>query len=267
MAMVAGYVARVPWSFTAHRGDIATNNLLAVKVRQASFARFISYDGIRMATSLGVQEAESNGVVIRMGVELPPVSTPKEPLAQPLAVCPANLLEVKGHRYLFEAMAILKDSGIDLDLEVAGSGPLEKELTDRVASMGLRDRIRFVGQVPHQELLSRYETGQVSLVVLPSVNEAPNVHEGVPVCLIEAMAYGVPVVSTQTGGIPELLSSGGGLLVPEKDPKALAAAIESILCDADARLSMVTEGRRVVEAEYDVRSTTRCLAERMASAG
>jgi glycosyltransferase involved in cell wall biosynthesis len=269
VAMVASRVSGVPWSFTAHRGDIEPNNLLALKVRQASFVRFISHDGIRMASSLGASCADSKGVVIRMGVDIPPIDTLKEPLphARPIAICPANLLPVKGHRYLFEAISILKDAGIDVDLEVAGSGALDPELREYAASLGLNDRIRFIGQVPHEELLNRYAKGDVSIVVLSSVKLGEYIHEGVPVCLIEAMAYGVPVVSTNTGAIPELLSSGGGLLVPDKDAPALADAIRTIVCDEETRRHLVKQGRQVVEAEYDVRLTTGSLVEQMANAG
>ena len=71
-----------------------------------------------------------------------------------------------------------------------------------------------------------YREGRVGMVVLPSVDLGNNLHEGIPVALIEAMSYNIPVVGTHTGGIPELLEGGAGLIVPDKDPAALADAIE-----------------------------------------
>ena len=84
--------------------------------------------------------------------------------------------------------------------------------------------MRFVGQVSHTQILEMYVANQVRAVVVPSIDLGNNLHEGIPVSLMEAMAHGVPVVSTTTGGIPELLADGAGILVPPENPQALADA-------------------------------------------
>ena len=253
MAMVASEITRIPWSCTVHRGDIAEDNLLAIKSKNAAFFRFISQSGVKLAQSHGVAADNPNIHIIHMGVVLPPaeqVFTPTKNAVRLL--CPANLLPVKGHRYLFEAIRSLKQRGVECQLDVAGSGPMSAELRATVNTLDIGDRTRFAGVVPHDQLLKLYRDGKVDVVVLPSVDLGDGLHEGIPVCLIEAMAYGVPVVSTSTGGIAELLHDGAGILVPPKDSAALADAIERLLGDENLRKQLSEAGRRRVEAEYGV---------------
>jgi glycosyltransferase involved in cell wall biosynthesis len=94
------------------------------------------------------------------------------------------------------------------------------------------------------------------MVVLPSL------HEGIPVSLIEAMAYGVPVVSTFAGGTPELLERGAGLLVPPEDPLALADAIERLVRDPELRKQLGETGRRRVEDSFAVEKVVAELVRR-----
>jgi glycosyltransferase involved in cell wall biosynthesis len=90
------------------------------------------------------------------------------------------------------------------------------------------------------------------------------VHEGLSVALIEAMAYGVPTVATRTGGLPELVDGGAGVLVPPADAGALADALEGVLVSSDLRAGLVYAGRRRVEEEFDVAAIARELARRFA---
>jgi glycosyltransferase involved in cell wall biosynthesis len=115
--------------------------------------------------------------------------------------------------------------------------------------------VRFLGYVPHEELLRRYRLRGIDFVVLPSVTLGKNQHEGIPVCLMEAMACGIPVVSTSTGGIAELLRDGAGVMVPPADPQALADAIERLVLDPDLRRKLAQAGRRRVEEEFAVEAT------------
>jgi len=87
--------------------------------------------------------------------------------------------------------------------------------------------------------------------VLPSVDLGAGVHEGLSVALIEAMAYGIPSVSTPTGGQAELLDGGAGLLVPERDAPALAEALGRLLGSSELRGRVGSLGRRRIEQEFD----------------
>ena len=256
IAMVAGEVSAIPWSFTAHRFDVVENNLLPLKARRAAFVRYISQSGLGMAGRLGA--SGGNARVLHMGVDVPELPTgtaAAESSQQPgrgVILCPANLLPVKGHKYLIEALAALWQRGIELSLWIAGQGELRGPLQRQVELLGLTDAVRFLGQVSHAELLRFYEERKISFVVLPSVDLGDGEHEGIPVALIEAMSYGVPVVSTETGGIPELLQGGAGLLVPPADPLALADALERLRADADLRGRVAEAGRKRVLDEYSI---------------
>ncbi|HEY7018489.1 MAG TPA: glycosyltransferase [Gaiellaceae bacterium] len=250
LALVASELAGVPWSLTAHRWDIREANLLAAKARSACFVRTISEAGSReLVAEVGIDGWSP--VLLRMGVELPAATaTPREGRELRL-VTAANLLPVKGHRYLLEAL-----EGLDeVSLDVAGEGPLRSELEGRAEGLP----VRFLGAISHTELLAGLGEGRWDAVVLPSVPTAEGDREGVPVSLIEAMAAGVPVVSTRCGAIPELVTEGAGLLVPPADPAALRGALEQ-LRDPELRRRLSSAGRARVETEFDVDRVARELA-------
>jgi glycosyltransferase involved in cell wall biosynthesis len=143
--------------------------------------------------------------------------------AEPAEVLYAGRLSPeKGIRDLVEA-------AVGLNLVVAGDGPLRELVPDAL------------GLVPHDELERLY--ARAAIVVLPSYRE------GLPLAVIEAMAHGRPVVATAVGGIPDLVVDGEtGLLVPPGDPKALRAALDRLLGDAELRRRMGQAGRkRIIE--------------------
>jgi colanic acid/amylovoran biosynthesis glycosyltransferase len=253
LAMVASTVSGVPWSLTLHRWDIVENNLLAEKVRRAAFARFICEDGLRMARELGAPA--DRACVIHMGVELPVRGSSFGSNSRGVVLCPARLVEVKGHRYLIEAWKLLKRRGIEGELWLAGDGELRGAL--EALARGL-DSVQFLGALPHDELLALYEQNLVSAVVMPSVDLGGGCHEGIPVALIEAMGYGIPVIATRAGGTPELISPGAGLLVPPSNPAALAGAIERIFEDDELRSRLGQAGRRRAREAFDI---TRVVSE------
>src|SRR5882757_4009682 len=125
LAQIASEVSEVPWSFTAHRHDIVANNLLALKIRKASFGRFISQSGLELARSLAIKGIEEKAQLLHMGVNLSAVAAGAvRQGGNSVVFCPANLIPVKGHKYLIEAVAILKGRGVEVALWVAGEGEL-----------------------------------------------------------------------------------------------------------------------------------------------
>jgi glycosyltransferase involved in cell wall biosynthesis len=182
-------------------------------------------------------------------------------------VCPARLVAVKGHRFLLQAWRILENRGVTGELWLAGEGELRQELEALADSLGLRRSVKFLGVLSHRELLSLYRESAVSVVVVPSIDMGNGYHEGIPVALIEAMSYGVPVVATRTGGTEELVLPETGLLVPPEDPGALAGALQTLLQDGPLREEMGNRGRmRVIEAHDIVRVASQ-LASAFAAAG
>lgn len=258
LAMSASAVTGIPWSFTAHRYDVVLNNLLTEKLRSARFGRFIARDMLDLARPLVTPDAIERAVVLHMGVPLPPTVREAPVRATPVVLCPAQFIPRKGHRYLIDAAARLKDRGIVFELWLAGDGPARKALARQVDEQGLGNCVRLLNTVPHAELLRLYRERVVDCVVLPSL------HEGISVALMEAMAHGVPVIGTHTGGIPELLHGDAGVLVPPADSVTLADELERVLGSAAVRAALGRAGRRRVEEEFDIAAIGRELTRRFA---
>jgi glycosyltransferase involved in cell wall biosynthesis len=264
IALIASELTGIPWSLTLHRDDIAHPNLLTIKMHKASFTRFISRSGMDIARDVGASGPPDRLCVIHMGVflpELPPAAAGDR--TGFLALCPAHLYPVKGHQYLIRAVRLLKDRGLACPLWIAGQGQLLKTLQHQVATLELEDMVSFSGQIPHERILDWYRNCQIDVVVLPSVDLQCHEHEGIPVALMEAMAYGIPVVSTATGGIPELIGEEAGIMVSPQDPEALADALQQLILDPILRSQVGLAGRQRIEKEYAVERTTADLLARM----
>jgi len=259
MAMLASKISGIPWSFTAHRWDVVENNLLAEKAKSASFARFISEDGLNMAKEFGVG-AGANARVLCMGVALP-LDVERRTGPRRIVICPARFVAVKGHRVLLQAWNQLRNRGVQGELWLAGDGELRPQLEALAACLGLRDSVRFLGTVPHETLLRMYNNLPVTAVVLASSDLGNGLHEGIPVALIEAMGYGIPVVSTRAGATPELVKAGTGILVPPQDASALADALERLIRDPTLCRQLGDEARRRVVEAHDVNAVSAQLTK------
>lgn len=257
MALVASHLSGVPWSFTAHRSDIVGNNLLREKANSACMVRVISEDGKRMMLERGVED-NSKLQVLPMGVAIPP----RVPFSRPkvnVVLCPADFLKVKGHRYLLRAWRIMKDRGIGGELWLAGKGALRGALTKLAEDLAIADSVKFLGTIAHASLLDLYANGMISVVTLASIDLGGGCHEGIPVSLVEAMSYGIPVIGTNTGGIPELIKPGTGLLVPACDAGALANAMQTLLSDDRLSEQIGRRARHHIIETRDVSSVAATL--------
>jgi glycosyltransferase involved in cell wall biosynthesis len=253
-AMVASRLTGVPYSVTAHRTDIQLRNLIERKAASAVFIRTIDCAGREEVRQAVAPQYRRKVILLHMGVQVPELSEVRDPPdgSRPLQVLvPAQLKAKKGHRFLFEAIARLQGPGVRF--LIAGEGPLRKELDALADHLRIRSRLRFLGLVDHSQLLSMYGAGEIDLVVLPSIVTADGRKEGIPVSLMEAMAHGVPVISTATAGVPELVSPGAGWLVPPEDPEALSNAIAEAISDPFERQRRGAEGRAVVERDFSAR--------------
>jgi colanic acid/amylovoran biosynthesis glycosyltransferase len=261
VAMVASAVSGIPWSLTAHRWDIPENNLLDKKAQTARFVRTIDVQGMHELSNL-ISPHRDKLRVIHMGVDLHPPSPKREEVSTGSlrVLLGARLVEVKGHRYALEAMAQLKANGVDVFLHCAGDGPLQANMEEYADELGISDRVRFLGLVDHLELLDQLRDHRWDVALLPSIVTKES-KEGIPVFLIEAMAAGIPVVATDTGGISELLSGDAGLLIPSRDSTVIANALARLAADSDLRHQLSEAGMRRVRDEFTIESTVSALLE------
>lgn len=258
VAMLAATVAGIPWSFTGHRWDVREDQSLGLKLESAVVARLISratrslvLENLRRRRPVAAQAEvllAKRAVVSYLGVEVPPKTS--APGSGMRLVCPAALVPVKGHATLLAAWAVVQRSFSEARLDLAGDGPLREELGRLAADLGVKDSVRFLGTVPHRELLEGYARGEYSGLILPSLDLGGGLHEGIPVSLMEGMGYGLPVVSTGTGGIPELVSEECGWVVAGGDAAGLGQAIVGLLAAPAEGRRRGLAGRARIERDF-----------------
>lgn len=260
-AMVAAEVSGIPWSFTAHRWDIVEPNAFRAKLESARFTRFISQDGLELARSVAGPQLERKAALIRMGVPLTHESvhyTDPPTGVQLRLICTGALIQRKGQRFLLDAVAQLKKQGVNVQVDLAGEGGTKEALQSQAATLGIADRVTFLGNVDHSLLLQRYAEGRYDAFILPSL------HEGIAVALIEAMSYGLPAIATDVGGTRELLFEGAGQLIPAEDIQSIVEAISKLACDSAGRREQGRMGQQRVMADYDIRGVVDALEARFA---
>jgi colanic acid/amylovoran biosynthesis glycosyltransferase len=176
----------------------------------------------------------------------------------PLILHVARLVEVKGTRYLLRAFATVARKYGRVQLLIIGDGPLRRQLHALTASLGMRDRVEFLGAVPHVAVLSWMR--KAAMLVLPGIRTATGREEGLGMVLLEAAATGLPIVGSRVGGIPECMLDGKtGFLVPERDEDALAQRMAELLEDPVRRHRMGAAGRALVEDRFDIDRQTAVL--------
>jgi colanic acid/amylovoran biosynthesis glycosyltransferase len=176
----------------------------------------------------------------------------------PLILHVARLVEVKGTRYLLRAFATVARKYDRVQLLIIGDGPLRRQLRALTASLGMRDRVEFLGAVPHVAVLSWMR--KAAMLVLPGIRTATGREEGLGMVLLEAAATGLPIVGSRVGGIPECMLEGKtGFLVPERDEDALARRMAELLEDPVRRHRMGAAGRALVEDRFDIDRQTAVL--------
>lgn len=152
----------------------------------------------------------------------------------------------KGIYEAIEALGILVKAGRDLILTIAGGGPEELAIKQRVAELGLAEHVRFPGPLFGEAKDALWSASDI--FVFPTFHR-----EGLPYALLEAMAAGAVPITTRVGGIPDVMQDGvHGLLIEAKDPTGLARAIARLDDDRDALARMAEAGRQRVLAEYTV---------------
>ena len=230
----------VPAVATAHRADVLDVPARGEASRRRVAEAVASLDAI-VTVSAAIREAAGSLAAPRRPIEVVPngadtrVFFPRDPaetrslLGLPrderIVTYVGKLEPRKGVDALVEAMGLLagRPAGAPL-LMAAGIGPMRDGLEARARDLGVADRIRFLGKIPHDDVALWMAAGDV--FVLPSLSE------GLPTVVCEAMAVGRPVVATAVDGTPEIVRDGEtGFLVPPKDPPALAAALARVLED------------------------------------
>jgi len=265
VAMFAGRLCDLPFSFTAHAKDIyvrALNpgDLLQTKLRHAKFAVTCVRTNQERLASLGVKATPIYNIYHGLDTrQFAPRADAVEEPATPMLLSVGRLVEKKGFPVLIEACRLLKDRGYRFQCQIiAGAGPCGRQVASLIHDLGLEDIVALRPAVTQEELLEIYR--QATLFVLPCQIADNDDRDGIPNVLVEAMALGLPVVSTNISGIPELIEHGvNGLLTPQKDARALAGAIAQLLDAPAFRRELGVRGREKVCRSFDAESNILAL--------
>jgi len=170
----------------------------------------------------------------------------------------ARLVEKKGLSDLVQAGGLLARQGVRLRVEIIGDGPLRNVLEETAARTGAP--VALHGALPHEQVLELYR--RAAVFCLPCVIASTGDRDGLPTSVLEAMALGVPVVTTAVNGLRELVvHEQTGLVVPERDPEALAEALLRLLVDQGLADRLAVAGRDLVESRFSLeRSVSRLRA-------
>lgn len=262
VAMYAAEIARrvdrrtdVTWSFTVHGfHDFVNEREIRLDVKAASASTIVCISDYIASQVMRIADLQDwpKVRVVRCGIDLDrfPRRAPRPVPERPVVLTVGRLSAEKGQLVLLQAVRALADRGIDVELRMIGSGPLEPVLQAERDRLGLSDRVVMLGMRPSDEVAEELRASDAFCL--------PSFAEGLPISIMEAMAVGVPVVATTVGGITELVTHGesGWCTAPGRADQ-LADALAVAITDGDARDRVIDEARRRVERSHDTAQTAR----------
>ena len=265
VAMIAAELGSCTWSASGFRWDIDANNCLSEKLRRASFLRVADEFGLELVSARAkVEGSDVPIVLIRTGVAMQSDASVDWPPVLPEFCCAGAFVEKKAQGIVLDAFALVRPAFANSRLHFFGDGELRAQIEQRTSMLQLGDAVEFHGTVPLEELRRFLRRRPITL--LPSIITPGGEQEGIPVVLIEAMANGSPVVSTDTGAIAHLITEGCGTLVEPGSATSLATAMRAALerkpGDLDAQCA---NARSRVLSEFSLAETSRALLERCLS--
>jgi len=265
---LASTITGLPFSFTGHAKDIWTRDLnpaglLRRKMDAASFVVTCTEANRAHLTSFG-SSTPVHVVYHGLNADYEPLVAAAARRVEPARVrllAVGRLVRKKGLDTFVDACAVLRDRRVDFEAVIVGeSGDHEQEVRARVAATGLGARVTFLGPLTQTGLFAQYQ--QASVFALPCRILEDGDRDGIPNVLMEAMACGLPVVTTGVSGITELVRDGvNGLIVEPDRPIDLADSLHRLIKDPELARHLAERGRRTVSERFDAATA----AARMAS--
>jgi len=262
IGMYGAWLLGVPFSFTGHAADLFRDRVaLEDKIRRAEFVVAISNFHREFYKRNGANDEQI--LNISCGIDVTQFHSRREanrPIRNRI-VSVGRLVEKKGFHILVDACRLLKDKGADFECIIAGNGPMEDALKAKVASLGLDAFVDITGKPVLQEDLPAF-LSQADIFAQPCVWSKDNDVDGTPRTLMEAMACGLPSVSTNLVGIPDIIVDGkSGILVEPNDPVQLADALYRLMKDHALACRLAADGRRHIEDKFNLETCLEPLVE------
>ena len=263
--MLAGRLTGLPYSFTAHAKDIYHENvdteLLKEKIHGARFVITVSEYNRRHLAELAGEDLAGKIVRLYNGIDLNRFGTGSQARREPdLILAVGRLVEKKGFHHLVQACRLLQDWERPFKCVIAGEGQERTHLAQQISTLGLQDRVTLLGAQPQEKVIETMK--RATVLVLPCVVSSTGDRDALPTVLLEAVAVGLPAISTSLSGIPEIIDHGKtGLLVPPDNPMLLAKAIVEVLGNPKLRERLAREGRSKAEEAFDIRKNVLVLKD------
>ncbi|MDX2036744.1 MAG: glycosyltransferase family 4 protein [Isosphaeraceae bacterium] len=262
LAMYGSWLLGIPFSFTGHAADLFRERFaFEDKIRNAEFIVCISSFHRELYKQHGARDEQLVDVFCGIDTDQFPYAFHPIEGGRPRILSVGRLVEKKGFDVLIDACGILRDRGVDFECVIAGDGPLESSLRDQVIAADLVDRVQLTGRPILQGDLPRFlSTGH--LFAQPCVWARDQDVDGTPRTLMEAMACGIPSISTRLVGIPDIIEDGiAGLLVEPRDAVGLADAMERIISDPALAERLSKGGRERMERLFQIDVCLETLAQ------
>jgi glycosyltransferase involved in cell wall biosynthesis len=255
----------IPFSFTAHANDIFAPRQFEIGLdKLVDAARVIITETDFAAQFLRERFPQRADHIHRIynGLDLAEFRRGDFSSTPPLIVAIGRLIPKKGFAELIRACALILRRGKAFQCEIIGEGPLENELRAQIAQLDLQNCVVLSGAKPQSEVRGRLFAANV--FVLPSVVDREGGMDNLPTVIMEAMATGLPVVSTDIGGIPEMVThKKTGFLVPPGDTEALADAIDKLISDSAVAQKMGQAGYERAQKLFSIQENVRDLCARI----
>lgn len=264
MAHILSTILNVPWSYTLHTSEPLNSRYqrsFLFQSRSASLCRTISQTTAADLSSFIGPDLAKKVKKVHLGVGVTGFNRATSHIGKSFTIAtPAELTNRKGHVYALGAAKKLIDAGItNFEWIFYGSGPLKSELEKEVKMLNLANYCYFPGNIDHHQLLNRYENNGVDLVVIASIST--EVPEGIPVSLMEAMSYEIPVIATDCGGTRELVDGESGILIKQRDPGSIADAISEFINKNEYRREVGKNGRSKIENYFNTKENAKELVQ------
>ncbi|NOU19612.1 MAG: glycosyltransferase family 4 protein [Bacteroidales bacterium] len=264
IAKILSRLMNVTYSFTLHAQDIYLNQTnIEQEVADASFVITCTEYNRAFLNKLTKSQYAAKLHTIYHGIDISrwkkseiPNSGNKNDNIEIVSV--ARLVEKKGLIHLLKATRLLTSNGTKIRCTIIGNGPLQKQLKRFITKNNLTHCVRLKGLISQKEVKQRIADSDI--FVLPCIMAKNGDRDGLPNVLLEAMAMGIPVISTNISAIPELIENEKtGLLIPEKDETALADAILRLNNDNQLYNRIAENGKRKVKDNFDIEISTNKL--------
>jgi glycosyltransferase involved in cell wall biosynthesis len=252
IAMVVHRVTGVPYSLTAHAVDIyVAPAYLAAKIGDAKFATTCTKYNKEYLERITGHRVE----LIYHGLDFNDIASGSSALATssaPLILSVGRLIEKKGFPYLVQACAVLRRQRYEFTCEIVGEGPGEGTLRALIEELDLIDTVVLRGSLPHADVLREYS--RATMFVMPCIVAEDGNRDGIPNVILEAMAYGLPVISTDVSGIPEVVrDQSTGWLTQPRNVEGLSVAMARVLDQPRDAAEVGQRACQFVRQHFDIR--------------